>query len=249
MDLESNLEKIGLSKQEAKVYISTLKLGVAKASQIAHKSNIKREASYYILKTLQEKGFVSEVIKSGVKYYSAVQPKRILEIIEEEKQQKAETIKDILPELESLQKVALSHPKIEFYEGEAGLKTAASIMTQKENQTIFCYVSESILHLTPHFHPLFRMRRKEKNIRLKVITEETPFIIENIKRKDKEELRETRFNDQIIHGMDVSFYILSEGIIILKANQKEQLGIYIKDSDTAKLQKHIFDTIWKISKP
>ncbi len=248
MDLESNLEKIGLSKQEAKVYISTLKLGVAKASQIAHKSNVKREASYYILKMLEEKGFVSEVIKSGVKYYSAVQPKRILEIIEEERQQKSETIKEILPELESLQKVALSHPKIEFYEGEAGLKTAASIMTQKDNLTIYCYVSEGILHLTPHFHPLFRMRRKERNIKLKVISEETSFIIENLKKKDKEELRETRFNNEVIKNIDVSFYILPEGIIILKANKKEQQGIYIKDPATALLQKHIFEIIWKISK-
>ena len=64
MDIEFNLEKVGLSKQEAKVYISSLKLGVAKASDIAQKANVKREASYYILRMLQEKGFVSEVIKS-----------------------------------------------------------------------------------------------------------------------------------------------------------------------------------------
>jgi len=33
MEIESSLEKIGLNKQEAKVYLSSLKLGLAKASE------------------------------------------------------------------------------------------------------------------------------------------------------------------------------------------------------------------------
>lgn len=65
MDL--SLEKIGLTKQESAVYISALKLGVAKASEIAQKANVKREACYYTLKLLHERGLISEVIKSGVK--------------------------------------------------------------------------------------------------------------------------------------------------------------------------------------
>jgi len=247
MDIESNLEKIGLSKQEAKVYLSTLKLGLAKASEIAQKSGIKREASYYILKSLQEKGFISEVVKSGVKYYNVASPKRILEIIEEEKQKKRGIIRELMPELASLQKVALTKPKIEFYEGSEGLKTAASIMVKEKNQVIYSYVPEKILHFIPYFHPQFRIRRKENNVFLKVISEKTK-IIEDLKRKDKEELRETRFNDKIIKGIDSAYYILKDAIIILKANEKEQSGIYIKEESTAKLQKSIFGELWKISK-
>ena len=185
------------------------------------------------------------MIKSGVKYYSAVQPKRILELVEEEKNEKTNRIKEILPELESLQKVALTNPTIEIYHGEEGLKTAASIMTQKQNQTIYCYVPESILHFTPYFHPLFRMRRKQNKVFLKVISEKTKFILETVKKIDKEELRETRFNDEIIGKMDCAYYILPEGVIILKANEKEQLGIYMKEPSTALLQKRIFEQIWR----
>ncbi|MBI4116858.1 hypothetical protein HY449_03890 [Candidatus Pacearchaeota archaeon] len=249
MEIEPKLEKIGLSKTEAKTYLSALKLGLAKVSEIGQKAGVKREAAYYILKGLQEKGFIGEMIKSGVKYYSASSPKRILEILEEEKEQKAITIREILPELDSLQKIAITKPKIEFYEGEEGLKTAASIMTQKENQVIYAYVTEKILKFIPYFHPLFRMRRKERKIKLKVITEKTRFTVEEIKKKDKKELRETRFNNEIINSIDSCYYILPEGIIILKANEKEQLGIYIQEPSTAKLQKNIFEQIWNKSKP
>ena len=247
MDFELHLEKIGLSKQEAKVYINTLKLGIAKASEIAQKSDIKREASYYILKTLQEKGFISEVIKSGVKYYNAVQPKRILEIIEEEKQQKTEFIKDILPDLESLQKIALTRPKIEVYEGLAGLKTVLSLLIQNKNQTIFGYVPEKVIDLLPIFSLQFRKRRKENNIFIKVITEKSK-LTEELKKKDKEELREIKFNDSIIKGMDVAVYIQKESIVIIKANEKEQLSIYIKEENVAKLQKSIFMEMWETAK-
>jgi sugar-specific transcriptional regulator TrmB len=247
MEIEPSLEKIGLNKQEAKVYLNTLKLGVAKASDIAIKSNVKREGSYYILKTLEEKGFVSEVIRSGVKYYNAIPPKRILEIIEEEKQKKFGAIKEILPELESLQKMALTKPKIEFYEGVEGFKTVASILTQEKNQTVYCYIPGNILHLAPYFHPQFRMRRKKNKIFLKVISEKVESIKE-LKKKDKEELREIRFNEKLIKGIGSAYYILPDAIIILKANKKEQLGIYIKEEGTAKLQKKVFEEMWRLSK-
>src|SRR3989338_5977248 len=210
MELEPILERLGLSRQEASVYISTIKLGLAKASQIAQKAKVKREAVYYILKALQEKGFIGEVIKSGVKHYSATQPKRLINLQEEEKERKVLAIKEILPELESIQKIALERPKIELYEGLEGLKTAANILIQKPNQVIYAYFPEKILNFMPYFHPQFRRKRKELKVKLKVISGKTPFSIENMKGKDKEELRETRFNDSLIKEIDSAYYILED---------------------------------------
>ena len=246
MTLESALESIGLSRQEAIVYLSALKLGVAKASQIAQKAGITREAVYYILKLLQKKGFVSEAIKSGVKYYSAVSPKRILEIIEEEKQQKTETIQEVLHEFESLQKVALTRPQIEVYEGPEGFKTIVAKLVEKENQEICSYVPEKTLHFLPTFHLQFRRRRRERNVRMRVITEKTS-LMEEIKKKDKEELRETRFNDKIIKKIEAAYFILPDAIVMIRATEKEQIGVYIKEENTAKLQKNIFEQVWKAS--
>lgn len=97
------------------------------------------------------------------------------------------------------------------------------------------------------FHPQFRRKRRERNVQLKLITERTK-VTEELKKHDKEELRETRFNDNIMKNMDLGFYILSDGLIILKANEKEQMGIYIQEKSTAELQKKIFENLWKESK-
>ncbi len=247
MEIETALEKIGLNRNETSVYINTLKLGTAKVSEIAQKSKVKREACYYILKLLMEKGFISEVIKSGVKYYSATEPGRIMQLIEEEKKEKEEAIGPFIAELKLLQKTSLQKPKIEFYEGLEGLKTTASIMVMKKNQVIDCYFPYKILKYMPHFHPQFRRRRKEMNVRLRLITEKTKEAMGDLKKHDKEELRETRFSE-LVSGLDLAYYILSDGILILKANDNEQLGIYLKEESTAKLQKRIFENLWKIAK-
>src|SRR3989338_9351552 len=197
MTLEDGLEKLGLNRKEALIYLSALKLGLAKASEIAKKASVGREAAYYLLKLLQERGFVSEIIKSWVKYYSAVQPRTILDYIEEDKRKKAEAIQEILPELESLQKIALTKPKIEVYEGVDGFKTIVSKLVEKENKQICAYVPEKILHFLPAFHLQFRRRRKERNVRMKMITEKNQFM-RKIKENDKEEFRETRFNNAIM---------------------------------------------------
>lgn len=246
MTLESGLEKIGMSRKEALVYLSALKLGLAKASEIAKKSSVGREAVYYLLKLLQEKGFVSEIMKSGVKYYSTIQPKTMLEIVEEERRQKVEAIQEILPELEALQKIAISKPKIEVYEGVDGFKSVVSKLVEKENQKILGYLPEKALHFLPAFHLQFRRRRKERNVRIRIITERTPFM-KKIKEADKDELRETRFNNKVMKNVTSAYFILSDATILVKANEKEQLGVYVKDEHNSFFQRRIFEQIWKES--
>lgn len=244
MKILETLEEIGLSKQEALVYINTLKLGLSKASEIAQKSKIQRGASYYILKLLKEKGFVSEMIKSGIKYYSAASPNRIQELIEDEKERKKELLKNISYELEELNQTAIEKPNIEMYVGEDGFKTITLKLLEKPNAKWRCYLSSKILDYKPYFHLGFRRKRKEKNISIKTITQDTPKLRE-IKKLDKEELRETKFSNKLFVGSDVMlYYILDDAIVIVKANHKEQLGLYIKEPELAKMQANIFDHIW-----
>ena len=244
MNIESNLEQLGLSKQEASIYISTLKLGNAKASEIAAKSTIKRGGVYYILTLLKEKGLVSEVIKSGVKYYSASSPQRMLDIIEEERYRKKEIVKSMILELKEMQEHSMQKPKIEIYEGYEGFKTIFSKLLEKENQEFKCYMSESILEYLPHFHEQFRKKRTANKIKIKTITQKTKKL-EEIKKLDKKELRETRFNDEILKDTEILHYILEDAIVIIKANKKEQMAIYIQDKNLAKLHQNIFENEWK----
>jgi sugar-specific transcriptional regulator TrmB len=246
MEIEQALQQIGLTKQETEIYLNTLKLGIAKASQVAQKTQIRRGAVYYSLKLLKEKGLVSEVISAGVQHFKAISPERIIEIIKEDKNKQLEAITSIIPSLKSLQSTAIQKPTIEVFEGYGGFKTIFARIIEKSPKELKCYMSSKILTYLPHFHEQFRMKRSKKKIFIKTITENTPEIQE-IKKLDKKELRETRFYNKFFEKSETLQYILEDSVIIIKANEREQAGIEITDKNFTELQKAIFEANWRIS--
>ena len=68
-DIEKKLVDQGFTVKEAKLYIATLSLGEATATDIAKRAGIERTTSYNILPTLVRKGLVDTTEKGGVKYF------------------------------------------------------------------------------------------------------------------------------------------------------------------------------------
>lgn len=244
MELLNNLEKMGLSHQEAKIYLSCLKLENAKASKIASHANIERQAVYYTLKILIRKGFVSETIKSGIQYYSVVDPSALFGKIEEEKTIKEEALHIIEKEYQNLKGVAIPHPKIEKYEGIEGFKTIVREMIQEPNQQLYSYVPQKVAEFQPFFAESYAKKRKERKIKLKTIMENTPELRQKAK-DDKKTAKETRFLDKIMKGKDYGLAISKNKVIFIRLTEKEQIGIKIEDPHFAELQTNIFKILWE----
>ncbi|MDP1694092.1 MAG: helix-turn-helix domain-containing protein [Candidatus Woesearchaeota archaeon] len=246
--MEENLKSLGLSEKEIKVYLACLKLGNSKASEIALYAKIERQASYYILKLLMKKGFISETIKSGVQYYEVSNPKTLLEKIEEEKKTKENAIKELIEEQKKLKNVAIPKAKVSWYEGVEGFKTIIREMLEVEDKEIYSYNPEKVIKFIPLFLESYALKRKEKKIKTKIISEETTFLKEE-KKKGKEKLREIKFLDEIMKGKDYGLAIAKDKVIFVRVTEKEQIGIKIEDKSFAELQKNIFNFLWqRISK-
>ena len=96
------LERIGLTHGEAKIYLALLDLGQSTTGPIVEKSNVSTSKTYKILKRLQNKGLVSHIIKRNVIHWSAANPRRILELLEEQEKEisnKKKEIEEIMPKL------------------------------------------------------------------------------------------------------------------------------------------------------
>ena len=93
------LEEIGLTHNEIIVYKTLLQLGQTTAGPLTKKSGIHRSRVYESLNKLINKGLVSYSIKANIKYFSAQNPETIIDFLEEKKK----AVKEILPELKSLQ--------------------------------------------------------------------------------------------------------------------------------------------------
>lgn len=113
------IKQIGLSDNEAEIYLLLLQLGESSASQVAEKSEISRPHIYDTLAKLIEKGLASYVIKQGRRYYKPADPDSLLELIKT----KEMSLQKVLPSLKKLYAPSKEKPDVEVYEGKGGLKT------------------------------------------------------------------------------------------------------------------------------
>lgn len=76
----TELTHFGLTKTQAKIYITLIALGVASASEIAALSKIRREEVYRIIPELERRGIITRKLKAPRKF-SAIQPETAIEIL------------------------------------------------------------------------------------------------------------------------------------------------------------------------
>lgn len=119
MDLKNILQTLGLEEKEAKVYLALLSLAESTATIISEKTNLDRTLIYQLANKLIEKGLLSYFIKNNVKYFSAADPKKLLQDLKEKEKQ----LQKAMPKLINLTKTKEQETKVEIYRGKEGLKT------------------------------------------------------------------------------------------------------------------------------
>lgn len=112
------LTQLDLSKNEAIIYETLLKYGESSVSYISEKSGIHRRNIYDTINHLLSKGLVSEIVNSKENTYSAVNPKKLSEVIKE----KEVNLNSILPDLENMYKSRPSSESVFIYKGIEGWK-------------------------------------------------------------------------------------------------------------------------------
>lgn len=119
MELGQILKLIGLNEKQIKVYLACLQLGQDTVFNIAKKAELKRPTVYLILNELQIKGLVSQVKLKKHLIYSALNPKKILNIAKNNQKR----IEQGIPALSALYNDTKNKPAIEIYEGKNGIET------------------------------------------------------------------------------------------------------------------------------
>ena len=117
--LSNVLQENCFTKKEAKIYLASLELGNAPASSIARHAWENRVTTYTILKDFLSRWISNEVNKDGVKYYSVIEAKQLIQL-QKDKYQKLESI---LPELLAVTNNYNNKPKVYFYDWLDWLKT------------------------------------------------------------------------------------------------------------------------------
>ena len=228
------LEELGLTKNEAKVYVALLDLGTTKAGLLTRKTGIHRRNVYDTIEMLIQKGLVSYIKENNVKNYSAVEPKRLLEILKEREQ----NISSILPELQAKFNFTQTKKETVFYRGKQAVKSIFDDQIKDGKEVLVLGACPFAKDIIKYYFPKYDLQRKERKIRIKAIftdkVKET-IPLSEIKYLSQQFSSPTATN---IYGDKVAIILWTEEPFAILINQKEIADSY----------RNYFELLWKQAK-
>lgn len=240
MKVESILNELNLDENQIRIYLACLNLGSAKVHDISKKANLIRTTTYGVLKSLIEKGLISVTKKDNVAFYQASPPRELLNILDE----KREKLKLILPELEKLQKSIPRKHYVETFEGNAGFKTIVNYLLEYPNETIYIIgLAKKWMEFSEVFSSIYYRKKKERNIFAKVIVDKKEFKYLKTKSLINSEIK---YLDKLTSESEC--LIIRDKIAFVSLEENNIKGVIIQDLEMAKLQKNIFEKLWKQAK-
>lgn len=170
---EKYLQVIGLSDKEAAVYLALLQVDHAPVITLAEKTKIKRPTVYITLESLAKKGLVSQTQIGKKTHYQAEPPERLETFVERQKvvlEEHSRRLKDIIPQIKSIQREGGERPVVKFFEGRDGAVSAyEEFYSENSGTTVkdgyFVYPRDLLLRIfTNEESKKFRELRKKKDI-------------------------------------------------------------------------------------
>lgn len=173
------LKKLNLSDKEIKIYLKLLEYGAISVRDLAELTGLNRGTTYDVLKNLQELGIVSYYHHETRQKFTAEDPEKILKLAqdrEDELKRAKSKLKELIPELKSLQDKGGNKPTVKFYESKTGIKLilqdVLSVMEkQKESAREYCiYSATKASDDLNNAYPDFTKKRIKRKIHVKAIS-------------------------------------------------------------------------------
>jgi len=246
MEIDKELQKVGLSDKEARVYLAALELGQALVQNIATKSQVNRATSYFVLESLVAKGLCSTFQKEKKTYYIASNPDTILGMFEVQMkgvEQTKKVFESILPDLKLISNREQNKPVVKFYEGKPGMLNGfGEFYKQKSkdnSEPVRMIYNRDLLEKSFTIQELedFRKVRLTHEIKSKALYKKSG----EARKSTSDGSRIKLANDKKVE-VDISMY---DDRINISSMKNRCSAIIIQDKDIVETLKMLFDLAWK----
>lgn len=250
--IEKALSRLGLSKNEVRVYIYIARTGEHKASEISESLELHRTETYRILRDLEKRGLILSVFEKPLKFI-ATSFERAIEILIETKKMKISLLekrKDSLVDLwHELPKSEAEQERKEVFqilEGEEQISLKADEILNCAQREVMVFTSEQDIANFYHSSLLDKLEKiSRKNIDVQLLTNYSPkscFFIEKLK------LKKAKYSLSDVDGLPTFLLIDNEQLLLLirKNNEKKRIAALWTNYDAfVKALKALFLELWK----
>jgi sugar-specific transcriptional regulator TrmB len=233
------LEELGLTSSEAKIYLVLLEQGASLAGIISRNTGIHRRSVYDAIERLIQKGLVSYIKSNNRKYFEAVDPERLMEIIHK----REEDIKSVLPELKMLQKMREGKNETLFFRGKAALKSAFDDQLDKAKEICIWGATAKANEILQFYFPHFDKQRIKKGIKARIIFSELdrshPYLA-------KIPMADVRFVPADVNS-DAAVNIYDRNVCIV-AWRPDPVAILIREDNISTGFRNYFEFMWRFAR-
>jgi len=227
--IDNTLRKLGLSKNQIRVYLYLARSGVKKASEVSEAISLHRTETYRILRDLAKMSLVSSVFEKPLKFVATPFDKSIDILIATKKlklellERKKNDLVDVWFSLPKPETVAEMKEVFQVLEGEEQIDLKAMEILEKTRNEIFIFVADSDLARFYHSGLIDKLENASKrNIGVRLLTNNSPrscFFAEKLK------LNDVRFAS--LDKEDLSSFLISDQeqlLFSIKTNGKSSSG-------------------------
>lgn len=240
MEIQKQLEELGLRESEIRVYLYLLKQGVSTPPQVAKGTGIARPNCYKVLQSLKEKGLIEEQKKDKRKAYLASDPIALVQTLERRK----EAMDKMLPDLRALYTTQKNKPEIRFYDGFEQVKQIY-LQTLSAKEILGVASTEKLFDLSPKFFDKYRKEVKKRGIDFRdIVTYKSG---EKSGPKAKKELRgfyELKLLPKRYEDIPTDILIWDDNVALIVID-KPVFGTVLTNKHMAQTFRILFDLSWQ----
>src|SRR3989344_70088 len=225
----NQLREIGLSENEAKVYLAMLELGSATDVQI---------------ETLKRRGLIEALTKGKKSFFTAKDPSQLGAMLERQSKEievnKIE-LEKVMPQLQTMWDLAGKKPVVHYYEGIDGLRQMQNEFLKCKEKKILAFASlDKVIDVFPKQLESYSPRRIAKGISSRLLYTSLKGPV--LERESLESLRSTRYlnTGKLPFTSDITIYDDSIAITSLVVPLS---GTIITHKDIAISFKSLFELI------
>jgi len=243
---ERTLEALGLTKSEIAVYLALIELGPSTTGPLIKESKISSGKAYLILNKLLSKGLVTYSIISGTKSYQAKDPIRLLDYLQERREELNEIeaqLKVMIPSLSAKFNESKERTIAEVFEGVQGFKTFHRFMLDetKKGETIYVFgAPKEANEKFGAFYVDWNNQRVEKGVNLKILYNANSRKFGE--KRNKLPLTKVRYMDEK-EETPAWVDIFGDYVVTINVHNKP-ICFLIKDEVTKKSYVQYFESIW-----
>src|SRR3989344_9225840 len=244
--MEHALARIGLDRNEVRIYLALRQEGALLAGGIAGKTHIHRRTVYDALDKLLQKGMVTYSILSGKRHFQAVDPDRLLLYLQDKKaaiEEEEKEVTSVLSQLKGLFKTQKPRIHAEIFAGKEGIKSVMELIIREKGEWLTIGSTGRGPQVLSYYLIHFARRREKAKIRRRVLLARTDEGQAYFRELQKQKLVQARFLPAAMKHPQ-TIWIFGDHVAIILASTDQPVAFLISSRETAGSFREYFRWMW-----